>query len=118
MKIIGRTLIILAAALVVAGALFAFRQTEYARMPGESRPGRMRIEAGEARPDGFAPGGFEHRNRAGGDEHQASLAGLVEVGKNLAIIAAIVALVVMLERVTRGLRQRTVARQVETEPPS
>lgn len=107
MKTLLRTLAILAAALVVVGALFAFSQSGSAQalrsegrghghfdrerseqsMPGESTMPFSRPERGQAR--------GEFGERGGHESHGPSLFGFAEVIKNLAIIAVSVLLIVL-----------------------
>lgn len=73
MRIIGRTLIILAAALAVAGVVWAL--------------------AGSAAASGMPGGGMEH-----GGEQGASLFGAIEVLKNLVVVGVIVGLTSLASR--------------------
>ncbi|NJN19858.1 MAG: hypothetical protein HC822_28285 [Oscillochloris sp.] len=104
MKIVLRTLIILAAALVVVGGLSVFAQTSFGRNMAVA--GSDRHEGG--RPEGFAGReGFFTSDRADGfaghehSEHGPSLFGLVEVAKNLAIVAVSVILIALGTRLLR-----------------
>ncbi len=104
LKIIGRTLVILATALVVAGATFAFAGTSSAAGPNggfpargafEQRPGNTAGEFGR----GDAPGGFDHER-----EGSAGFFGATEIIKNLIIIGVIVAIVAPLAHLLRRRR--------------
>jgi hypothetical protein len=105
MKLISRTLIILAAALLVAGALFAFGQSSLAAQlraadhaAGEGfagRPGRGERGAGFAddeHPEGAAGLVGRPEGRGGDHDHGPSLLGLADLGRSLLKIAVIVAL--------------------------
>lgn len=94
MKIVVRTTLLLFAALLVVGGVFALRQTALGStmLGGEvSRIGGL--------PDGFADhdeGQFRPQGRGGHGDHAEqgpSWVGFAEVGKNLGIIAASIALV-------------------------
>lgn len=107
MKLLSRTLIILLAALLVAGALLVFGQSSLATQlraadpraadHGEGfvgRPGHGERGAGFAageRPEGAADGaGFVARPEGHGGDHGPSLLGLADLGRNLLKIAVIV----------------------------
>lgn len=75
MRIIGRTLIILAAALAVAGVVWAL------------------AGSGSAAASGMPGGGMEH-----GGEQGASLFGAIEVLKNLVVVGVIVGLTSLASR--------------------
>ena len=96
MKIIGRTLAILAAALLVCGAAYALAQSSGTASGFPERGGFARQQAGgpSAGQDGF--GGTERGRFPGGPDGERgrgmSLFGAVEVARNLAIIAVIVAI--------------------------
>jgi hypothetical protein len=92
MKIIGRTLIILALALVVSGATYALAGS---RSAGgfDGFPRRGEFQPGGA-PGGFQPGGFPQRGefgRGGERDRGFSLFGAGELLKSLLIIGAVVA---------------------------
>lgn len=101
MRTVWRVLAILAAALVVVGALVAFRQTEFTSTLLAS-PDRTRLEVGRDH-DGRRPDAFFDRAEKGGlfpgdaGRHAMERApdprGVVEVIKNLIVIGVIVALV-------------------------
>lgn len=124
MRIARRTLIVLAAALLVVGALLGLRQmgmlADLANRGPGFESGRERFEERETRPDPgfFAPEGSEFRERGRHGEHGASLFGLVEVGKNLAIIGVIVALGVLATRLYGALTRRQKAVRVGMGPPA
>ena len=113
MKILARILAILAAALVVAGGVFAVAQSSYAQALFPARPERGAFAEGQlpaaanaqaagmptAPNDAAASGRHEHE---GG--RSPSLFGIVEVVKNLAIISIIVAIVSLVRRAWRGRR--------------
>ncbi|MEI7772776.1 MAG: hypothetical protein WCI67_22495 [Chloroflexales bacterium] len=90
MKVLGRTLAILFAALLVSGAAYALGSAGLAGGAASGPPG-----SAVAR-DGGPPAGFQagEGHRPGGDrEGGGGVFGALEVGKNLAIMAIIVALV-------------------------
>lgn len=103
MKLIGRTLIILAAALVVVGGTFAYVQSGFA---GGGRDRFAERAGGFARPanpgqPGFGPsagrGEFGRGEFGpGGRDRGPSLFGIGEIIKDLAIIGIIVAVVTTL----------------------
>jgi hypothetical protein len=109
MKTLLRTLVILAAALLVVAALFAFRQTSYGQSlasAGHDRGGWSQ-EAGSpgtttsSRPP---PTGFGER---GGESHGPNLFAAVELLKNLAIVAVSVTLIALgAWMVRRGRREK------------
>lgn len=94
MKIAIRTLIILAAALAVAGALYALNQAGYLStlLPSMSEGARPALEqaAGAVRPEGG--------DQAGG------LGAAVEMLKNLAVVAAAVVALWPVRRLLYGRR--------------
>lgn len=108
MSIIVRTLVILAAALVVVAGMFAFRQSSLAqnlsRGPGDQftqEGGQFNREpfntsqlpSREAGGRGFERGG--HAGREGG-----GIFGMVEVVKNAGIMAVLIAIGALLTRTT------------------
>lgn len=98
MNMIKRTIVILLAALVVVGAVVGLNQAgALAGMSGRGGPPQgQQLEAGAAAAGdaGDATSARPPFARHGGEHGEgASLGGLVEVGKNLAVIAVIVALV-------------------------
>jgi hypothetical protein len=113
MRIIGRTLAIIAAALVVAGITFGVAQSSGAQslgpnrqMPGAATAGQSAggtINASRPRPNGF-----EHEGN-----RTPSLFGAVEIVKDVAIIGVIVALVAQATRMIRGRRPAGAARRAE-----
>jgi hypothetical protein len=126
MKTIWRIVAILAAALVVVGALIGLRQTEVlARSLPE--PDRAHLEAG-IEYDRFAPGGFERSERGEfvGDgfargHHTArepDARGIIEAVKNLLIIGVIIALVVGASPITRRFLRRCSPPRAEARPPA
>lgn len=109
MRVITRTLIILAAALVVVGATMAYASSGLAGGPASFERGRGGFE--RQPPPGSHAGGRPESGdrRAGfGDHHEGGrgLFAAAEMVKNLVIIAAIIAVVALLSRLTRGLRPR------------
>ena len=112
MKLIGRTLIILAAALVVAGATFAYGQSGYAG--GRESFAERGVQAQQAgQPAPGADRGDFRRGGPGGREHDRgpSLFGIGEIVKDLLIIGVIVAAVALATRGLRGRRDRAPAMQ-------
>jgi hypothetical protein len=115
-KIIIRTLIILAAAMVVVGATMAYASSGFAA--GSGRDGfDRRPPAGFAEgsgPPGFIPGGEGARPEGfgdrpdgpGGREGGRGAFGASELLKNVAIIAVIIAVVSLLSRLAGGLRRQ------------
>jgi uncharacterized protein with LGFP repeats len=103
MRILARTLAILAAALVVAGGTFALGRSSYAQsqFPARPAPGVEGSPAPAAN-DGAAFRGHDHQ---GG--RSPSLFGAVEVFKNLAIVSIIVVVVSLARRAWRGRRPDT-----------
>jgi hypothetical protein len=113
MRILARTLAILAVAAAVAGGVFAIVQSSYAQILFPARPTRGAF-AGEQSPatgaqatdtslpadDGAAFGRPDHE---GG--RSPSLFGAVEVFQDLAIVSIIVAIVSLVKRAWRGRRQ-------------
>jgi hypothetical protein len=94
MKRFFRTLVILAAALVVVGGLYAFRQSSLGQSLVSAGSGAG-VERGGP-PSGFSEGAPAGLEGGGGHEgHGPSLMGLVTVGKNLAIIAVSVTLIAL-----------------------
>jgi hypothetical protein len=106
MKTVFRTLIILAAALAVVAGLSAFAQSSL----GQSFASASGHEVGP--PPGLADGSAAGQRPEGGEGHGPSLFGLVEVGKNLAIIAVSVTLVAL------GARMLARGRRDEPRPPT
>jgi hypothetical protein len=88
MRLIGRTLAILFAALLVAGATYALGGAGLAGGTSGGPPGAAVTSGGP--PAGFQAG---EGHRHGGDRDGGGIFGALEVGKNLAIMAIIVALV-------------------------
>jgi hypothetical protein len=123
MKILFRTLAILAAALLVVAGLYAFAQSPAGtalRSTGE-RHGGAPGAGFEARSfegaSGAAgrPEGFESRE-GHGHGHGPSLFGLVEVAKNFAIVAVSVALIALGARAVQ-LGRRDRPNQPDRAPP-
>lgn len=111
MTTVLRTLIILAAALAVAGGLYAFARSPLAQPllgAGRGGPAAGFEGAREGFPGRERPAGHEgHEGHGGHGGHGPSLLGLVEVGKNLAIVAVSVALVALGARLLQlGRRDR------------
>lgn len=114
MKIIGRTLAILAAALAVAGITFALARNGLIASGRGGRPERGAFgPSGQFQPQrGLPPGGapFGSGEFRGGPDHEggrgASLFGVVEIVKNLVIMGAIIAVVSMLMRRLPAQRDR------------
>ncbi len=102
MRILARTLVILAAALIVAGGVFALGSSSYAQTQLPARPARTAgVEGSSATTAGAtttsnngAP--FVEREHEG--SRSPSLLGAVEVFQNLAIIGIIVAIVSFVKR--------------------
>lgn len=127
MKILGRTIAILAAALVVVGAAAWFADTDYAQGLGSIGRGRGeigRLPAGAAgalfgsgQGRGASPGvegqqlpgdtgGFAREEGVGREGHRsASIFGIREVIKNLVIMGVIVAAVILIDRMAGGRRR-------------
>lgn len=104
MKIVLRTLAILAAALLVVAGLTAFGQSSYGQALVSAGPGGMERQAPPALADQASDGfttSLPSAERRGGEGHGPSLFGLVEVGKNLAIIAVSVTLIALGARLLR-----------------
>lgn len=118
MKIIGRTLIILAAAFIVVGAAAAFAQTDLAAqlLPG----GRGGEFVGDRFPEGTLPEGFNPQEFRRGDvdgrfpggERRGERPGafglfsFMALGRNLLTIALIILAVVGLERLFSWRKRR------------
>jgi hypothetical protein len=108
MKIIGRTLAILAAALVIVGALLAFASSSYTTGLGSGMPDRpavVQTSTTETATNGgaaaaSATAGFHHAEASG-----ASLFGIVEVLKNLIIVGVIITIVALGKRLLGRKRQ-------------
>jgi hypothetical protein len=119
MKLLGRTLVILLAALVVVGAAIAFAQSSYADALLPTGAGGEMARNGNAETtedsqegaDTTATIGSERpvfaegRTRPEGGMGQG-LFGAVEIVKNVVIMALLVALVALASQVTRSLRHR------------
>ena len=99
MKTLARTTVILIAALVVVGALFALSQTSFASSvfgAGEMMRGQM--TSGQM-PAGFAGG---HENEGSG----ASIIGLLPIFKNAAIMGALTLMVLLSSFIPKLGRRR------------
>lgn len=125
MKVLGRVLVLLLAALLVSGATWAFAQSNLpanlglmngiGRMnePGEGRlafrdgqqsargqrPGRGELSAGQAHREGFG------RQAEFGGDAGLSLLGIEPLLKNLGIMAAIIAVVAGIAFISKSLRK-------------
>jgi hypothetical protein len=108
MKTVFRTLIILVAALAVVASLNAFAQSSLGQSLASA--GASGHQGGP--PPGLADGSAAGERPEGGEGHGPSLFGLVEVGKNLAIIAVSVTLVAL------GARMLARGRRDEPRPPT
>lgn len=113
MRLIGRSAIILALALLVSGLAWGAMQWTSAGDAGPVLPaGAAGLRVGQNRP---APPDGDFAGREGGprshesDHGRGGLFGLVEVGFNFAKIAAIVAVVVVIQRVFARRRRRPAA---------
>lgn len=126
MKTIWRMIVILAAALVVAGALIALRQTGVlAQLLPETDRARFEAESGR---DRFASGGFERLERGGfvrdgferghHAEREPDVRGIIEAVKNLLIIGVIIALVVGGSLIARRFLRRRSPPRAEAGPPA
>lgn len=118
MKLIVRTLIILAAGAAVAGALLAFGSSSFATQMRAAGPGAGHFERGAVPPGDSAgrPEG-DFAGRGGDDHHDPSLAGLVTVVETLAKIGALVALVALGARLL-GRRRRDEPGQGQPAAPT
>ena len=109
MKLVGRTVAIVLAALLVCGATYAlgtagllgsgrgeFRERQRA---GQTNATGTQLETQAQPPQGQFPEGFEGRGRGG--REGGGLFGLFEVGKSLAIVALIVAVVASAQSMIR-----------------
>lgn len=107
MKIISRTLVILAAALVVVGITFAV-----------ARSGYLTSAARQGPPSGFSQGqaGASQGTGVRAERGAGGLFALFEVGKNLGIIAVIVAIVAPISYVLSRRKQRNSIRR-QASPP-
>jgi hypothetical protein len=115
MKTVGRILIILAAAMVVVGATLAITnsssstQSAASAPPGEEfRPRGERhgnLDAGEALVPGQRPEGFGAGSRPDHDERGGAFVS-VDLIKNLVIIAGVVLVVTLLERLLKTRHRR------------
>jgi hypothetical protein len=106
MRLIARTLIILIAALLVCGATYALAGSRYAQTAFPARAGRGENAAG--RPSAFTPGATDGTGNGvgrpqvpGGERGGPGGFGAIEVLKNLAIVAVIVAIGTPILRLTR-----------------
>jgi len=119
MKIVFRTLAILVAALVVVAGVYAFSASGLAQGLRAGGPGRGDVAREGGRPPAFAapeqpdgpPAGHrEHGGFAGHGEHEGhspGLSGLIEVGKNLAIVTGIITLIALGARLLRLDRRKS-----------
>ena len=103
MKTLARTAVILIAALVVVGALFALSQTSFASsmFGGAAGAGEMmrgQMTSGQM-PAGFAGG---HENEGSG----ASIIGLLPIFKNAAIMGALTLMVLLSSFIPKLGRRR------------
>lgn len=120
MRIIGRIIVILTAALLVVGVTFAFSRSSSttgtnAGFPqrGEFTPGQSSVTAGSGTAQengGFRPGAERGRGGAGG------FFNLFEVGKNLGVIAIIIAIVAPIVHFTTKRKQRAAVEQQQAPP--
>ena len=127
MKIIARTLTILAAALLVCGATFALAGSSFAQAAFPSGPGREALN-GQRAPQ-FGPGGFDNQGSgtsgsfdgAGRRGHDGGRGpsgfGVMEVLQNLAIVAAIVAVVAPLLNLVRRRTKSAAPRRAAPDAP-
>ncbi len=112
MKLFTRIAVLLAAALVVVGAMLAFGRSGFADTMRSQGHGEARgsFERGGVSEGGLAErpeGGFAGRPEGGrGDRHGPSLFGLAEVAKQLVKIGIIIALVVLGARLLATVRGR------------
>lgn len=124
MKLTLRIVALLAAALVVTGALLAFGRSSFGeamRAQGPRGHEHGHFEGAAGRPEGFEgrpegrPEGFEGRGR--GEDHGPSLFGLSEVFGNLVKIGVIVAVLAIGARLLSLVRDRS-RRDPPPAPPS
>ncbi len=101
MKMIGRILIILIAALVIVGATMAFAKTDAAsQMGGGQKDGRFPTNGEVERNDlgdNLGEGGFQRGHNHEGGEGRGGFNIATQV-KNLAVIGAIVLVVALISR--------------------
>ena len=113
LKLVGRIVAIVMVALLVVGATAALAQTSYGQSLISSGPGEHGFAEGQAGGfqaggvPGTPPAGFERGDREG--EESGSLLGIVEVFKNVLIVASIVAGVTGVVRLVNRLRPRAQA---------
>lgn len=99
MHMFGRILAILAAALVVVGITFAVARSGYLTNTTRQGPPSGFTQGQAGSPQARGP-------RGGGDSGAGGLFALFEVGKNLGIIAVIVAVVAPISHVLSKRKQR------------
>lgn len=112
MKIIGRILLILLAAVVVSGVTYAFSQTARGGRGSFEGRGEFRGEPGQLPPDfdnrgtgqSGLPGNFERRARGGDFDREFGGLSLTIILRNLAMIAVIILVVQLLRLGWRKLR--------------
>ncbi|NTW01066.1 MAG: hypothetical protein HGA19_07095 [Oscillochloris sp.] len=97
MRTIGRTLVIVLAALLVAGATYALGNNGLLGSAGDRSHGGEVVSEGGAPTGSFAESGERHgrgeHSEGGGDHEEGGIGSAVEILKNLVIISLIVALV-------------------------
>jgi hypothetical protein len=108
MKLIGRILVLLLAALLVAGGTYALGN---AGLLGSTAGGPP---AGASFNGGTPPSGSFQGHGSGGEHASGGAGALVEIGKNLSVIAVIVALVAS----GMALVQRIWPGRGEKKPPT
>ena len=124
MKLIGRTFAILAAALVVVGALLAFSSYSSAATPGVMPAPPAAIQTSGTSTDTTAGAATSGTSAAMRPEHEhgmsntPSLGGIFEVLKNLAIVGVITLIVTLGKRAFGGKRRPGNSSRRQQAPPS
>ena len=101
MKILGRTIIILIAALAVIGAATALVGNGSARFPDAETESRPFVQD---QPDGFSTDSPERFHE--GERDGASLFGIVSVIQNFVIVGLIIAVVILVPRLKGVIQLR------------
>ena len=114
MKTVFRIFAILAAALVVVGALLAFTSGSSATGASAGPPNQSAFAQGQT--TGSASAGFQRPEH--GHSEEPSLGGIVEVLKNLVIIGVITAIVSGVKRLLGRKRPGGNATPRQTAPPA
>ena len=109
MKLVGRTMLILVAALLVCGLAWGAMQLTSAGATGDTLPAGVPALSDGQTPPGLPDGAFAGREGAPGGHESGGLFGLADVGIGFVKVAAIVAVVAAVQGLFARRQRRPAA---------